>query len=101
MNSVIGLLALLLSAASFVVMFVTLFEKKTICRKRITCRLIKVTSISVGMVGFLAAAGQLLDAEKLHHWTGSVGMALNTALCLVLLSICVGWLAHLVEQNIP
>lgn len=101
MGNIVGVLALLLSAASFVIMFITLFEKRQMCRRRIACRLIKTTSIVVGLIGFLAAAGQLFDAPKLHHWMGTVGMALNTALCLLLLSVCVGWLAHLVEQHTP
>ena len=101
MSNIVGLMALLLSAASFVVMFVTLFEKRDMSRRRVACRLIKIVSMAVGLVGFMAASGQILEAPKLYHWMGTVGMALNTALCLLLLAVCVGWIAHLIEQHRP
>lgn len=99
--NIIGILALFISAATFIVMFITLFEKRSMCRRRFACRLIKVVSIGVGIVGFMSAAGQIFESPRLHHWVGTVGMALNTALCVMLLSICVGWLAHLIEQHTP
>ena len=61
--------------------------------QRIVLVSITVSSALVGLIAVLAILGQVFEVVRMHHWLGTVGMAVNTALCFVLLAL--NWLVFL------
>ena len=55
---------------------------------------------AIALTGHLLREFGLYDAERLYRWTlGNVGMAIPTAIALMLLSLSVFMLASLVERK--
>ena len=47
----------------------------------------RLLSISAGVIALGSLVGYAVDSQGLYKWTeGSVGMAINTGLCLILLA---------------
>lgn len=99
MGDAVQLLTLLIAVASFLLMVVATFRKQTPMVRLTACKTVKAICVAVGIIAILAGAGQLSGATPLFHWGGNVGMALNTAICLLALALCIGWLADIIEKQ--
>ena len=47
--------------------------------------IVLLCSLSLIVIGLLSIASFILDIDQLRHWSGTDGMALNSAICFVLI----------------
>jgi len=54
--------------------------------QRIIVLSMRVSAICVALTGLVTIIGHAIGIERMHRWTGSVGMAVNTAITLMALA---------------